>query len=49
VRDVKVLEQIKKIKADYEKGIVEMSGRKMSWEDFLKDVRTGLGLHEVCS
>jgi len=49
MRDVKALEQIKNIKKDYEKDVVEASGREMSWEDFLKDVKTGLGLREVCS
>jgi hypothetical protein len=49
VQDVKVLEQIKKIKATYEKGVVEATGSEMSWEEFLKDIRTGLGLREVCS
>jgi len=49
MRDVKALEQIKNIKKEYEKDVVEASGREMSWEDFLKDVKTGLGLREVCS
>jgi hypothetical protein len=48
VRDQTVLKKVKAIKKKYEKEIVEASGEGMDWNEFLKDVETGLNLREPC-